>query len=94
MAIVVLKNRPFARWAKREQLTHKSLCAAVREIRNGLVDARLGGFLFKKRIAKDHKGKRYSNDPRLPPGGQAGFSLRFCEAGKIKFRRRGTEGVA
>jgi len=57
MAIVVLKNRPFARWAKGEQLTDKSLCAAVREIQNGLVDARLGGFLFKKRIAKDHKGK-------------------------------------
>jgi hypothetical protein len=57
MAIGVLKNRPFARWAKGEQPTDKALCAAVREIQNGLVEARLGGFLFKKRIAKDHKGK-------------------------------------
>lgn len=57
MTIRVLKHRPFARWAKGEQLTDKALCAAVREIENGLIDARLGGFLLKKRVGKDHKGK-------------------------------------
>jgi hypothetical protein len=44
-------------WAKGEQLTDKALRAAVHEIENGLIDARLGGFLLKKWIAKDHKGK-------------------------------------
>jgi hypothetical protein len=57
MTIRVFKNRQFARWARREELTDKALCAAVREIEAGLVDARLGGLLLKKRIAKEHKGK-------------------------------------
>src|SRR3546814_18686209 len=57
MTVRVLKNRPFARWAKSEKLTDKALCAAVREIESGLIDARLGGFLLKKRVAKAHKGK-------------------------------------
>jgi hypothetical protein len=57
MAVRVFKNRQFARWAKREHLMDKALCAAVREIERGLVDARLGGYLLKKRIAKDHKDK-------------------------------------
>jgi hypothetical protein len=57
MTVRVLKHRPFARWAKGEQLTNKELCAAVHEIESGLIDARLGGFLLKKRVAKDHKGK-------------------------------------
>lgn len=52
-----LKNRQFARWAKGEQLTDQALCIAVREIERGLVDAKLGGFLLKKRISKGHKGK-------------------------------------
>jgi len=49
MAIRVLKNKQFARWARSERLTDKKLCAAVHEIESGLVDARLGGFLIKKR---------------------------------------------
>ena len=57
MAVRVLKNRPFARWAKGEQLRDNALCEAVREIEQDLIDAKLGGFLVKKRIAKDHKGK-------------------------------------
>lgn len=53
----VLKNRQFARWAKSERLMDSALCVTVREIERGLFDARLGGHLIKKRIAKDHKGK-------------------------------------
>ncbi|PKQ06582.1 MAG: hypothetical protein CVT72_06145 [Alphaproteobacteria bacterium HGW-Alphaproteobacteria-11] len=57
MAIRVLKNKQFARWARSERLTDKKLCAAVHEIESGLVDARLGGFLIKKRVGKDQTGK-------------------------------------
>src|SRR5688572_25244151 len=57
MRLKLLKNRQFARWAKGEQLTDQALCSAVREIERGLVDAKLGGFLLKKRISKGHKGK-------------------------------------
>ena len=57
MGIKTLKNRPFARWAKDERLTDRALCVAIREIERGFVDARLGGFLLKKRVSKGHKGK-------------------------------------
>lgn len=57
MSVKALKNRQFARWAEREQVTDRALCMAVREIERGLVDAELGGFLLKKRIPKGHKGK-------------------------------------
>jgi hypothetical protein len=57
MGLRVLKNRQFARWAKGERLTDTALCVAVREIERGLLDAKLGGFLMKKRIAKGHRGK-------------------------------------
>lgn len=57
MGIKTLKNRPFARWAKGEGVTDPALCVAIREIERGFVDARLGGFLLKKRISKGHKGK-------------------------------------
>ena len=57
MPIRALKNRQFARWAKSEQLTDQALCTAIREIERGLVDAKLGGFLLKKRVSKGHKGK-------------------------------------
>jgi hypothetical protein len=53
----ILKTKQFARWAKREGLSGQALCAGVREIERGLVDARLGGFLLKKRIAKGSHGK-------------------------------------
>lgn len=34
------------------------LCKAAAEIERGLVDARLGGFLLKKRVAAQGRGKR------------------------------------
>lgn len=57
MFLKALKNRQFARWAKSEKLSDHRLCIAIREIELGLLDARLGGFLVKKRISKGHKGK-------------------------------------
>ena len=53
----VLKTRTFTRWAKREDLTDRELCDAVSEMRSGLIDARLGGGVLKKRIAKRGQGK-------------------------------------
>jgi hypothetical protein len=57
MPLRVLKNRGFARSAQKEGLTDDALCKAVAEIESGLVDARLGGFLLKKRVAKGGRGK-------------------------------------
>jgi hypothetical protein len=55
--VAVYKTRWFDRWARKEGLTVSSLCAAVREMANGLFDADLGGGLFKKRIGRPGQGK-------------------------------------
>ncbi|NYJ11171.1 hypothetical protein GGI64_002222 [Rhizobium leguminosarum] len=41
-------------------MTDAMLCTAAREIEAGLIDARLGGFLLKKRVAAPGRGKRGS----------------------------------
>ncbi len=48
----------FDRWARKEGIADHSLRAAIHEIERGLVDVRLGGGLYKKRIATQTKGKR------------------------------------
>jgi hypothetical protein len=56
--MIVYKTRWFARWANKQGLTSPSLCAAVREMTEGLYDADLGNGLLKKRIARPGQGKR------------------------------------
>ncbi len=54
----VLATKTFARWARRERrVWGASLREAVGEIEGGLVDARLGGGLYKKRVARAGGGK-------------------------------------
>jgi hypothetical protein len=55
--MAVYSTRWFNRWAHKQGLTIPSLCAAVREMTEGLYDADLGGGLFKKRIARTGRGK-------------------------------------
>jgi hypothetical protein len=55
MAIYV--TRWFARWANQQGLSKESLCRAVREMRERLYEANLGGHLLKKRIARPGGGK-------------------------------------
>ncbi|RJG16614.1 type II toxin-antitoxin system RelE/ParE family toxin [Massilia cavernae] len=53
----VLKRKDFARWQAGENLPDAALCKAVQEMEDGLIDADLGGFLFKKRVARPGRGK-------------------------------------
>ena len=53
----ILKRKDFARWQKAERLPDSALCKAVREMEQGLIDADLGGQLYKKRIARPGAGK-------------------------------------
>lgn len=53
----VLKRKDFARWQARERLPDTSLCQAVEEMESGLIDADLGGLLYKKRVARPGGGK-------------------------------------
>jgi hypothetical protein len=56
--MAVYKTRWFDRWARKEELDASSLCGAVQEMINGLVDADLGGGLVKKRVGRAGQGKR------------------------------------
>lgn len=54
---MVLKRRDFAKWQAGENLSDNALCDAVAEMEDGLVDADLGGSLYKKRVARSGGGK-------------------------------------
>jgi hypothetical protein len=56
----ILKDLEFNDWADKCDVTDAMLCVAAKEIEAGLVDARLGGFLLKKRMAAPRRGKRRS----------------------------------
>lgn len=53
----ILKRKSFARWQSGERLPDTSLCKAVKEMEEGLIDADLGGFLYKQRVARQGSGK-------------------------------------
>lgn len=53
----IFKNKWFQRWARKEGVSDAALCEAAREVVAGVVDADLGGCLFKKRIARAGSGK-------------------------------------
>lgn len=56
--ITIFKRKEFARWQAGEKLTDAALCQAVQEMEKGLIDADLGGLLYKKRVARPGSGKR------------------------------------
>lgn len=58
MPLQVLLDVEFGRWARKAGLSADAIRKAAEEIENGLVDARLGGFLIKKRIGAPGMGKR------------------------------------
>lgn len=54
----IFQTKWFARWAIKEGLQTSALLQAVSEIEQGLVDANLGGDVFKKRVGLGGRGKR------------------------------------
>jgi len=55
--MAIYKTRWFDRWARKQGVGNLALCAAVREMTDGLYEADLGGGLLKKRIARAGQGK-------------------------------------
>ncbi len=53
----IYKNKVFDKWVAKEGIDDESLVKAVEEIKNGLVDANLGGNVVKKRVAVGGRGK-------------------------------------
>jgi hypothetical protein len=54
----IFKTRTFARWMSKADVTDAALTKAINEMEQGLIDAELGGCLFKKRVALLGQGKR------------------------------------
>ncbi len=73
MPLRVLQSRGFSRAARKLGLSESALRIAAAEIAAGLSDAKLGGVLLKKRIARGGRGKSggfrtiaaYREDDRL-----------------------------
>ncbi|WP_290705474.1 type II toxin-antitoxin system RelE/ParE family toxin [Amphritea sp.] len=53
----IFKSKAFNKWAAKESVSDQALTSAVADIENGLIDADLGGYLYKKRVAVGGKGK-------------------------------------
>ena len=56
----MFKDLGFDDWADDEAVTDAMLMAAAHEIDSGLIDAHLGGYLLKKRVAAPGRGKSRS----------------------------------
>lgn len=56
----ILKTRVFCRWMRKTELDDRLLLQAIDEMERGLVDADLGGNVYKKRVALPGRGKRGS----------------------------------
>ncbi len=53
----IFKNKSFARFAKKSEISDSALYQAVKNAEIGLIDADLGGGVIKQRIARDGNGK-------------------------------------
>ncbi len=53
----VFKTKLFAKFAKRERLSDASLLEAIERVRQGLIDADLGGGVIKQRMARQGQGR-------------------------------------
>ena len=54
----IFKTTGFQRWANKEGLTDEAIRIAVTEMENGMIDASLGGSVYKKRVVLQGRGKR------------------------------------
>lgn len=52
------KLRDFAKWAKKERISDRTLVGVVAEMSRGLLGDRLGANIYKKRIKISGRGKR------------------------------------
>ena len=53
----VFKGRLFARFARKSCIADHDLCATVKDMERGLIDADLGGGVYKQRVRRQGAGK-------------------------------------
>ena len=61
----ILKTRTFDRWLRNTLLSNTALLKAIAGMERGLVDADLGGNVYKKRVALPGRGKSGSTRTRI-----------------------------
>lgn len=85
----LFKIRTFSRWASKEGLGNEALKVAVNEMDNGLIDADLGGHVFKNRIAIAGRGKSGGVRTLLAykVGKKAFFVYGFAKNTKAKIKK-------
>ena len=85
----------FDRFFRREGIERRALCEAVRRIAGGLIDADLGGGVFKQRVARPGQGK--SGGVRvilaLRRGAHVFFLHGFAKSDRENLRRADLEAV-
>jgi len=91
----VLKNKAFSKWAAKEGISDSALRAAVDEMARGLVDADLGGHVFKKRVATGGGGKRGGARTLLVyrAGDRAVFLYGFAKSVRSNIRADELDGL-
>lgn len=53
----VFKSKRFVKFARKERISDTSLCEAVENAEDGLIDANYGGGVIKQRIPRPNQGK-------------------------------------
>jgi len=92
----IYKTRHFARWQRKSSLADASLAKAVSEMKRGLVDADLGGGVYKKRIALPGRGKSGSVRTLVATnraGGRWFFILGFEKSARSNVSAKELEGL-
>jgi hypothetical protein len=57
VGVRVFVGKAFRKWAGSESISDEDLCTAAKEAFDGNVEGDLGGYLFKKRVARTGGGK-------------------------------------
>ena len=90
----VFKTKGFQRWAAREGHSDEALRAAVTEMEDGLIDAKLGGYVVKKRVALPGRGKRGGSRTLVvyQQADKAFFVYGFAKERTGEHQRQGAQG--
>jgi hypothetical protein len=91
----VLKSKAFSKWASREGINDSALRTAVDQMQRGLVDADLGGYVFKKRVAIGGRGKSGGARTLLAykAGGKVFFIYGFAKNARANIQDNELEGL-
>jgi hypothetical protein len=55
--MITLMTKQFSKWASKQNIPENELVTAISEVQDGIFEANLGGYLYKKRIRFKGQGK-------------------------------------